>query len=176
MSVLASLRQQALSKLFGEGTGGVVAAAVAGWAADQLRQSWRRTPQLLDTATLIPGETYTVRTRPPLDRVERRLTARYESASDALAKMARPNRQQRRTAIRLATAQRRAARRPDDPARAADAEELGRKFDALMTPTSRQRKLVAEVDRLGTELEARREAALSSRRRPSRPSRSRRFV
>ena len=176
MSLLATLRQQALSKLFGDGASGVIAAAVAAWAADQAREALRRTPQLLDTTKLIPGETYTVRTRPPLDRSERRLTTQYESASRALAKLAQPSRAQMRVATRLAKAQRRADRRPGDLSRAVDAEVLGIEFDKLMAPTAKQQKLLKEVDRLDRELEARRAAALAAHRRHRRPPRARRFL
>ncbi len=174
MAILALLRRHAMSKVFGEGASGVVAASALAWLVEQIRESGERS-HVLDTTRLVPGETYTVRTRPPMDAAERRLTGRYEKASKALAAASRPSGRQLRAASALSKAQRRADRRPDDAAAAHKAEVLGERFDRLTVVSPRHRALIDEVDRLDRELEARREAAIRSQRLHRRPPESRRF-
>ena len=174
MAILALLRRQVMSKVFGEGASGVVAASALAWLVEQLRESGEKS-HILDTSRLVPGETYTVRTRPPMDSAERRLAARYEKASKALAAASRPSGRQLRAASALAKAQRRADRRPDDASAARKAEVLGMRFDRLTVVSSRHQALIDEVDRLDRELEVRREAAIRSIGRRRRPPQTRRF-
>lgn len=166
------LRQRALSKVFGDGATGFVAASALSWIVEQLRDS-RDNAGVLETARLIPGETYIVRTRPPMGRSERRMAERLERASTALARMEQPSAKQRRVALRLRKAQRRVDHRPGDAGRALAAQRLGERFDKVMAPSSRHQRLIDEVATLTRQLDERRDVAVAAmgRRRPSRTRR-----
>lgn len=168
------LQQRALSRIFGDGFPSLVAASALGWVVDQLRDSRQRS-EVLETARLIPGETYTVRTRPPMSRAERRTAERLEKSQQALARLEVPSAKQRRIALKLRRAQRRADRRPDDGGRVLAARRVGARFDKLMAPSPRHQRLIDEVASLGRELDEQRDAAIAAKGR-RRPSRSRRYL
>lgn len=167
--MLRRLRQTALDRAFGKGAGGFLAATAIGWFIDQVRAS--KQPERLDTARLVPGETYLVTTRPGMGRSERRDAKRLSDAQHKLRKAQRPNRRTRSTATKLAKAQRRAAGASVGSRRKVrnerKVEVLSVRFDRLTTPSREQRKLEADVARLSGRMQQHRSAALA--KAPKRP-------
>lgn len=169
--MIRNLRQQALDRAFGRGAGGFVAATAIGWFIDQVRSS--NQPERLDTARLVPGETYLVTTRPAMNRKERRDSKKLRRRTAKLDQVRRPGRATRRTARKLGAAQRKVGKAKPGTRRAARRErraaELGTRFDTLTAPSREQRKLEAEVARLSGRLEEHRRRALAasaSKRKP----------
>lgn len=162
--MLRRLRQLALDRAFGKGAGGFLAASAIGWLIDQVRSADE--PERLDTARLVPGETYLVTTRPPMTRSERRDAKRLAAATAKLEKERTPSRRTRRTAAGLAKAQRRAGAAAEGSRRKVrnerKVEVLGAEFDRLTTPSREQRKLEASVVALSSRMERHRADALAA--------------
>lgn len=173
-TVLKRVRQQALDRAFGQGLGGFVAASALGWLIDQFREG--KQPERLDTARLVPGETYLVTTRPAMSRAERRDVARRQKAAAKLEKASRPPRKAVKAARKRDVATKRAAKaKAGSPKQAkyqACADQLDEVVTRLVAPTPQQRKLQATVDDLDRRLVAHRTDALartaSSRKRTPR--------
>lgn len=170
--MLQRLRQTALDRAFGKGAGGFLAATVIGWFIDQVRAS--KQPERLDTARLVPGETYIVTTRPGMGRVERRDARRLAGAQQKLRKVQRPGRRTRATAAKLSRAQRRASAAPVGSRRKVrnerKVEVLSVRFDRLTTPSREQQKLEADIARFSGRMEQHRAAALAKAPKRPRPN------
>jgi hypothetical protein len=76
------LRELGLVRVFGRGPAALVAGSAVNWLIDQARES--RQPERLDTARLVPGETYLVTTRPGMNRAERRDSKKLRASSAKL--------------------------------------------------------------------------------------------
>ena len=169
--MLRRLRQLALDRAFGTGAGGFLAGAALNWFVDQVRAA--KQPEHLDTAHLVPGETYLVSTRPAPKRAERRDGKRLAKARKALASETAPDRATRRTARKLAPPHRKAAKaKPGSKkqaARAVEAQTLGVRFDRLTAPTAQQRKLEARVAELTLAMGRHRAEAVAATAKDHRP-------
>lgn len=176
--MLRRLRQVALDRAFGKGAGGFLAASVVGWLIDQIRSADQ--PERLDTARLVPGETYVVTTRPAMTRTERRDAKRLAASTAKLHKATTPGRSTRSTAAKLARAQRKAAKASAGSRRAVrnerKVEVLGARFDRLTTPTPQQRKLEVQVAELSVRMDEHRRAALATTAKRRRRPRTRTFT
>jgi len=176
--MLRRLGQMGLARVFGKGPAGFVAASVLGWLVDQVRES--KQPERLDTARLVPGETYLVTTRPGMNRAERRDAKRLRGAQEQLARKQRPTRPVRRTASKLAAAERKAGTaKPGSKRRVRNerkVEVLGAELDALVAPTRQQLKLERRVAELSARMDTHRAAALKSTSRKRRAPRTRTFT
>ena len=157
------LRELGLVRVFGRGPAALVAGSAVNWLIDQARES--RQPERLDTARLVPGETYLVTTRPGMNRAERRDSKKLRASSAKLTKQRTPNRKARTTASKLATAQKKVAKATPGSKRAVrnerKVEVLGTRFERLTAPTRQQRKLEVQVAELSARLEAHRATALA---------------
>ena len=122
------LRELGLVRVFGRGPAALVAGSAVNWLIDQARES--RQPERLDTARLVPGETYLVTTRPGMNRAERRDSKKLRASSAKLTKQRTPNRKARTTASKLATAQKKVAKATPGSKRAVRNE---RKVEVLGT-------------------------------------------
>lgn len=169
--MLRRFRQQLLDRAFGKGAGGFVAASAIGWLIDQVRAG--KQPERLDTARLVPGETYLVTTRPAMNRRERRDAKRLRATTERLEKARRPDRSTRRTARKLGRAQRKVTKAKGGSRKFVrnerKVEVLGARFDRLTAPTPEQRKLEVRVAELSGRMEEHRRAALAantSKRKP----------
>ena len=142
-TVLKRVRQQALDRAFGQGIGGFAAASALGWLIDQLREG--KQPERLDTARLVPGETYLVTTRPAMSRAERRDLDRRRKAGAKLEKVSRPKRRARKATKKRDVAAKRAAKASPGSAKQAKyqtcADEMDRIVTRLTAPTPQQAKL-----------------------------------
>ncbi|MCC6225268.1 MAG: hypothetical protein IT195_02525 [Microthrixaceae bacterium] len=74
------LRDRLVSRWLGGGFTGALGAGVIGWGLRKLREGLRREPELLDVSKLVPGETYTITTKPAPRRRERKLAQRVVKA------------------------------------------------------------------------------------------------
>lgn len=166
-------RRVVLEKVFGSGTSGLIAATAVGWMVDRVQEARRNEPERLDTARLVPGETYLVTTRPPMSRAEAKVVAAHEALTKKQRALDRPNRATVSTAKKLARAQRAADKRTVGSRRqrraARRADQLGTRFDAMTAPTPQQLRLSATIADLERQRVAYRTEALRStkpRRRP----------
>jgi len=98
------IRTRVLSRVFGEGVGGVVSVALASWAIDKVREGIGSDPELLDVSQLKAGETYTIVTRPAPTRAERKLESQRSALDRASRKASRQSGSQRRSERRANTA------------------------------------------------------------------------
>lgn len=159
-----------LTRVFGRGPAGLVAAGAIGWLTDQIKKS--KEPERLDTARLVPGETYLVTTRPGMNRAERRDAKRLRGARGKLTKATRPTRKVRRTAAKASAAQRKAGKaKPGTKRRVRNerkAEVLLTRYERLTTPTPQQLKLERRVAELSARMDAHRAHALATARRGKR--------
>ena len=163
-----------LVRVFGKGPAGFVAASAIGWLTDQIRES--KQPERLDTARLVPGETYLVTTRPGMNRAERRDAKKLRATQRRLAKVAAPSRTARRTAVELAAAQRRVAKAKPGTKRLVrnerKVEVYGARFDRLVAPTPKQQRLEQQVAALSVRMDEHRTRAIAKatggKRRPPR--------
>jgi len=175
MAVGGVLRQRVLSRWLGDGLTGALGASLIGWGIGKLGEGLRKDPEVLDVSKLIPGETYTVVTRPAPRRRERKLERRATRATAEADRRSRPTRAQRRTDKAAARARRRAGRA--DPTtrsgqrRLATAADLEAKSAKLAVPSAKQRAAVAARDRAQAALAAERERAQQRSRRDARPPR-----
>lgn len=171
------LRELGLVRVFGKGPAALVAGSALNWFVDQVKES--RRPERLDTAHLVPGETYLVTTRPGMNRAERRDAKRLRGASGKLTKATTPSRQARTTASKLATAQKKAGKaKPGSKRKVRNerkVEVLGARFDQLTTPTRQQRKLEVQVAELSARMDAHRAEALAKSAKSHKP-RTRTFM
>ncbi len=171
----AIIRTKILTKVFGGGAGGVVGAAAVSFAMKQLRQ--HDDPEVLDVSKLVPGETYTVVTRPAPTRKVRKLEKKASKAESRLSAELAPTRQQRRAERELKVATRKAAKAKADTRRyrksATRAEAASRRRAALAAPTSRQRKLERRAAALEVALAAKRTAQLEKAAKGTRTVRRR---
>ena len=171
------LRAIALDKAFGGGVAGFAASAAIGWAVDQLRSA--NDPVTLEVSSLRPGEQYVVSTRPPMRRAERKLDTKRRATKRKLDAATAPTGRVRRTAKKLARAQRLAAKRTEGTAKQLSAERraerLGRRFDRLTAPTRRTVRLQRQLDAYETVLSAERARALAPTQRKRRRPRSRTY-
>jgi hypothetical protein len=169
------IRSRLLTRLFGGGPGAVAGAAVVSWGLRKVREG--RQPEVLNVSRLVPGETYTVGTRPAPDRKERRLAKRSARLHRRLEKELRPTRAQRRADRRFRRFERKAVRA--DAGSAAEAKWARRARGvatwrmALSTPTKRQRSLERKASSVDQALEKRRQKALARSRKHTRTVRRR---
>ena len=161
------IRRQVLDRVFGSGASGVVGAAMVGWLIDQLKE--RNDPELLDTAHLVPGETYTISTRPAPTRAERKVEQRVAASSRKLDKVT-PSPKATKSASKKVQ---RAAQRLDRATpgtrkaakRAVQLDHSAATLAKLTTPSAKQLKLQAALDLHVAELARRRDEALSAARK-----------
>lgn len=168
------LRDRVIGAVFGNRVDGIAAAAAIVWALDQLEDT--RRGQLLDVARLSPGETYTVATRPPPARKERKLEDSANTLSRQIARL-EPSPRKVRSAKRDLSAALKKLDRAGEGTRCRSNRErtvakAEKRLTALTTSSGREARLRAELDRHTAEIERLRAAALASarsrRRRPLR--------
>lgn len=164
--MIETLRDLTVRRVFGGGIQGSLAEKGIDWLLDETRSAIRGEPESLQAVKLQPGETFTVIARPPATRSERRLAVRLDALEAAEAKLSRATNRQKRTARRLARAQRKLDRRKPDTARyrrAAKAEARhARRFDQVMAPSRKLSKLRTEMASTAHDLERSRAASLRS--------------
>lgn len=162
--MIETLRDLTVRKVFGGGIQGSLAEKGIDWLLDETRSAIRGEPESLEEVKLTPGETYTVIARPPATRRERKLAAVVDSLRATEEKLSRATKRQKRTARRLARAQRLLdRRRPGTPRyrRAAATEaRLARRFDDVMTPSKKLDRVRSELASATRELESSRAASL----------------
>jgi hypothetical protein len=166
--MIETLRDLTVRKVFGGGIQGSLAEKGIDWLVEETRAAIRGEEESLDAVKLRPGDTYMVIARPPATRRERKLAARVDGLETAEAKLSRATTRQKRTARRLARAQRILDRRKLGTARhrrAATAEaRLGRRFDQIMAPSKRLAKVRSELAAATSELERSRASSLRTAR------------
>lgn len=166
----AIIRTKILTKVFGGGAGGVIGAAAVSFAMKQLRQ--RDEPEVLDVSKLVPGESYSVVTRPAPTRKVRKLEKKAAKVESRLAAELAPTRQQRRAERELKVATRKAAKAKADTRRyrkwATRAAAASQRRAALAAPTSRQRKLERRAAALEVAVAAKKAAQLEKSRKGTR--------
>ena len=168
------LRDRVIGVLFGNRVDGIAAAAAVVWALDQLEDTKRG--QVLDVARLTPGETYTVATRPPPGRKERKLEGRANALSRQIARVEVSPRKvrsaQRDVSAAIARLERAGEGTRAGSKRLRAVTKAEARLVALTAWSGKETKLRTELARHTEELERLRAAALASarsrRRRPLR--------
>lgn len=147
--MFALLRLKVLQRIFGEGVSAAVAGAILSSALDRFNNAVAG-DERLETTRLRPGESYTVTVRPPYSRRERKLRKARSKVAAAHAKKTAPGRRARRVARRYEKAQRRVDRATRGTARwerrAAKANGLVDRYEALTPPSKQARRLARELD------------------------------
>ncbi len=177
--MFAMARRRLLSRWLGDGMTGVIGASVLGWGLRKLRDGLRRDAEVLDVSKLVPGEQYTVVTRPAPTRRERKLERKSVRADRRAAKATAPTRRQRHSAAELRRAERRVRRVDPNSARGRRRNEqlaLRRAaHESSLALTPKQQRLVARRDDALNALVAAREASLTRAKRKVPPPRRRTF-
>ena len=168
------LRDRVIGVLFGNRVDGIAAAAAVVWALDQLEDTKRG--RVLDVARLTPGETYTVATRPPPGRKERKLEVRANKLSRQIARVEVSPRKVRSAERDVSAAMKKLDRAGEGTRvkskRQRTVAKAEKRLTELTTWSSREARLRAELDRHTAEIERLRAAALASARsRTRRPLR-----
>ena len=171
------IRTRILRRWFGDGFGGFIATSIATWAFAQLREGISKKDEVIDVSQLRVGETYTVMTRPPPTRAERKLAVKSAKASERMHKATRPTSSERRTARELEKVQRKLAKAPAGSSKAARLRsESGRieaRYAKATAHTPRQRAYVEKAEAAQLAYEEARAASLAKARRKARPPRRR---
>jgi hypothetical protein len=158
------LRDNLLSRVFGDGLGADLAARGTTYLADEVRRSSDRTPERLTGVRLRPGESFTVIARPPATREQRKLAAAKKHLLERDEHLSRPSRKQLKAARSLHKRQRRLDRRKPGTSRAARAEakeaRAAARFDQVMAPTKRHAKVLAALADTSSRLDASRDESM----------------
>lgn len=157
------VRDSAIRWLFGGGMGATLADRGIDWLSEETRKAVAKEPIDLTRATLRPGDTYTVIARPPATRKERKLARASAGLEVAESRLSAVTGRQRRAARKLRSAQRhldRSRRGTRRHRRAVATEnEAARRFDKVMAPSAKLRRVRSEKERIDTELGLSREAS-----------------
>lgn len=147
--MLAFLRLKALQRIFGEGPSAAMGAAILSSVLHRVSSAVTSDTERLDTAHLRPGEKYTVMTRPPYSREERKARARRDKLAASYASATKPSRAARKIAKKHASAQRKVDRTdPKSPkwdARAAEANRFVDRYEAATAPSAKAKRIAKSL-------------------------------
>ncbi len=155
-------------RVLGDGLMGELAGRGISYLGDNVREALRHADESVSSVRLEPGERYTVIARPAPTRAERKLSDRERTLREQHRRASRPSRAQLKAARRLARTQRRLDRTKPGSRRSRRLERRerrrGARFDRVMTPTKKQAKLSASLERTSAELAERRATSFAKAR------------